>query len=183
MTTMTTTLTHDELIERGAAWLRGTHRCIVVLTEHTGSHEQPDVIGWNRRGQSILLECKCSRSDYHRDRRKPWRRDESQLPDDYHRAHGRQRFYLLDVGFGGLPRPLPEAWGFAWVRPTRVSVQIPAPVDPTWTPARDVVFLLRELQRFQLQGMRPRTWLEHRDRVDTPWHDIEDARRLMRLQA
>ena len=89
-------LTHDELVEVGRKWLLrpwrnaagyGHSACSVVTTEiTTGAWESPDVLGWSGHF-SILLEAKVSRSDFLKDRKKPFRRD----PD---LGMGRQRYYI-----------------------------------------------------------------------------------------
>ena len=51
-------MTHDELVQRAADWLRKTKKCSVVLTELMGgSSEMPDAIGWYV-GYSILVEAR-----------------------------------------------------------------------------------------------------------------------------
>ena len=61
--------THDHLCERAAAWLRSTGRCDPVLAGIASCYEIPDAIGWNVGG-SIVIECKTSRVDFLRDRKK-----------------------------------------------------------------------------------------------------------------
>ena len=99
------TATHAELVKRAARWLRGTMRCGVVLTEVSGGHEQPDVIGWLRGGRlSILVEVKTNRADFLRDHRKWHRRAGIGL--------GQLRYYFVPGLFIG-PEELPEGWGLA----------------------------------------------------------------------
>lgn len=169
-------MTHAALVDRGAAWLRGTHGCVVVLTEHTGvGTEQPDVIGWDRVGNTILVECKRSRSDFYADAQKPWR-DRRRFPH----PHGQRRWFLLDrAAFPTMPQKVPDGWGVAYVTGRRVLVARPAIVDPAWTREHDLGFLLSELRRFQVQGMKPLTWAEHQDVINPPWGDVEEARALM----
>lgn len=172
-------MTHAELVTRAAAWLRNRHRCIVVLTEHTGSQERPDAIGWNRAGHTILVECKASKSDLARDRSKPWRRNPEM-------QHGRTRWYLLDPDAWERTREIAtlDGWGVAWAeRVVRVTREPVAAAD--WSPARDSIFLIRELQRFHLQGTKPLTYLEHRHTTEVGCRgtlgEVDEARRLMRI--
>jgi len=86
-------VTHAELVARAVRWLRGTHRCPVVFGElatyDTG--EVPDAIGWRRGWQSILVECKTSRSDF--------RREKDKIRERRGRGGvGRERWYLTPPG-------------------------------------------------------------------------------------
>jgi hypothetical protein len=158
-------MTHAALIQRAAAWLRGRHKCIVVLTEHTGAREQPDAIGWRRDGTTVLVECKTNVSDFRVDRLKPWRR--GLVP-----PHGRSRWYLLDgecwqAASASILRVDSTGWGIAWAEHA-VRVYREAAADPSWTADRDAIYLIRELQRFQIQGMKPATFAEHDRRIHPP---------------
>lgn len=100
-------MTHDELCERAARWLRNTKRCRIVLREVVScAGEEPDAIGWLGTGQSILVECKVSRSDFRADQKKHVRA---------WGGIGAFRFYLTP---GELVRAdeLPEGWGLLEVR-------------------------------------------------------------------
>jgi len=98
--------THSELVERGTRWLRNSLNCSVVLSElvtEARSREIPDVIGWvNNR--CILVECKCSRSDFKADLKKAARLEY------FPYALGHWRFYLASPGIIGLV-DLPIGWG------------------------------------------------------------------------
>ena len=65
--------THAELCHRAVRWLYGTRRCNVALSGIASTREIPDAIGWStgwRFPGSIVIECKTSLSDFHRDKRK-----------------------------------------------------------------------------------------------------------------
>ncbi len=69
-------ITHQDLIESAARWLRSFNA--VVITEMSGSGgwnsgEIPDAIGWDDGSITTLVECKASRSDFLTDRKKPHR--------------------------------------------------------------------------------------------------------------
>lgn len=67
-------MTHEDLRKRAVRWLTTTKRCTVVLSEIvTCAGEAPDAIGW-RYGESILVECKVSRADFHANAQKPHER-------------------------------------------------------------------------------------------------------------
>jgi hypothetical protein len=97
-----TLLTHADLVERAARWLRNTKRCGVVLTECSNGREIADAMGWNMR-QSLLVECKTSRADFLRDRHKPTRR----IPE---LGCGNYRYYMTPRGLLRIEE-LPEKWG------------------------------------------------------------------------
>jgi len=66
-------LTHKELCERAASWLRSNRRCDPVLTKVGSAGEIPDAIGWSsmfRHRGSIVVECKTSRIDFLNDKKK-----------------------------------------------------------------------------------------------------------------
>ena len=94
---------HALLIERGATWLQ-SQKCVVIVTDltHYGS-ETPDVIGWKAGGWSVLIECKASRSDFHADKHKSFRR----YPE---MGMGDNRFYLAPAGLL-KPEEMPMGWG------------------------------------------------------------------------
>ncbi len=139
-------MTHAELVERAEAWLRGTMRCSVVLTERQGRvGEMPDAIGWWPSGASAMVECKASRGDYFADLKKPWRR----VPEI---AMGAERWYLVPDGLVSVG-DLPEAWGLAYAQPRRVRViRKPAP-KPDYCLVREIALLVSELRRYQLHGI------------------------------
>lgn len=66
---------HRALVERAARWLYGTGRCSVVYVEPVAFKvlEIPDAIGFKPSGESTVVECKASRSDFLGDRRKKCR--------------------------------------------------------------------------------------------------------------
>jgi len=69
-------LTHNDLVESAARWLRKDH-CVVVteMLGGWGNTEKPDALGWLGAGGGIttLIECKVSRSDFLADKKKPSR--------------------------------------------------------------------------------------------------------------
>ena len=95
---------HAQLVRRAADWLR--QRCgrgIVLSEQYCVTGEVPDVIGWKARCQSVLVECKVSRSDFLADASKPFRlRPEQGL--------GSQRLYMAPSGMIA-PEELPKHWG------------------------------------------------------------------------
>lgn len=89
-------LTHKRAVQRITNWLRNSKRCFVVMAElATQNNETPDCIGWYGSGGSLLVECKISRSDFHSDKGKNFRRYEEM-------GMGDLRYYAAD---------LPAGWG------------------------------------------------------------------------
>ena len=98
-------LTHNHafLVEIGERWLRGSVGCQVVAAELTSmSGQTADVIGFKSM-ESYLIEVKVSRSDFHRDKKKPHQRDAE-------RSMGNYRWYLTPPGLLS-PADLPQGWG------------------------------------------------------------------------
>jgi hypothetical protein len=85
------------------AWLR-RYRCGVVLSEQVcASGEVPDAIGWKKKCDSVLVECKASRADFLADCAKPWRSQ----PET---GVGCERYYLAPRSLLRLDA-LPAGWG------------------------------------------------------------------------
>lgn len=78
-------------------------RCRCVLAECGAVNEIPDAIGWRRAVQSILVECKTSRSDFFADRSKYFRRNPEQ-------GMGMAR-YMMTPPKLVRPEELPAGWG------------------------------------------------------------------------
>jgi hypothetical protein len=104
-------VTHNELVMRAEKWLRGTMRCPVVITERLGlAHvcerhaEMPDAIGWSDHN-SILVECKTSRTDLLADRTKKFRG---------RGGAGDTRYIMSDKGVI-QPDWIQPGWGLLWV--------------------------------------------------------------------
>jgi len=97
-------VTHSELTERAARWLKNTLNCRVVIRERVAACiETPDAAGWVN-GYCILVECKTSRGDFLVDQKKSFRRNA-------HIGVGHWRFYLTAPGLlAGLD--IPAGWGW-----------------------------------------------------------------------
>jgi hypothetical protein len=106
-------MTHDELVTRGARWLRQPHNWVdpgeyrpahaVVVTELSCCcGEECDVVGFGPHG-STVIECKTSRADFHRDDEKPVRRPGVG-------AVGKWRYYLVPTGLVRVEE-VREGWG------------------------------------------------------------------------
>jgi len=98
-------MTHTELVNRAAKWLKNSFHCRAILTElvaYTRSGETPDAIGWVNN-KSVLIECKLSKQDFCADQKK-----RSRLP--YMPALGHWRFYLTPPNLID-PKLIPADWG------------------------------------------------------------------------
>ncbi len=138
--------THNELVARAGLWLRSSLGCTAVLLEpgYGTPLERPDAIGW-RAGVSTLVECKVSRADFLRDRNKPSRRREGTVAgfpsNAWGGALGAHRWYLTPKGLLS-PDEIPDGWGLAEVRGTRVYKVL----TPTQTYPRTNRTLLAEVR-------------------------------------
>jgi len=105
-------MTHDDLVERASKWL--VKKCPIVVTEliHSGP-ESPDAIGF-KSGNTILIECKTSRSDFLSDAHKFFRRYSSNGMGDY-------RYYLTPRNLISL-NELPDNWGLLEFGSKRINV-------------------------------------------------------------
>lgn len=135
-------MTHAELVQRAARWLRNTEHCSVVLTELDAcGMEIPDAIGWKYGNRSTLIECKVSRSDFRRDAKKLPRR---------HNAHaiGARRYYLAPAGVIPI-NELTAGWGLLELSGNRLIKSAQASnVD-----AREPGGVLREM-RYLVSALR-----------------------------
>ncbi len=116
-------MTHDELIQRGAKWLKNNYqskyRFPIILTDyHCFSAERPDIIGF-ANSSSIVIECKISLSDFKADLKKPHRQYVNKL--------GQMRCYLCPVGL--IPKEIiPEGWGLLYAHDRKITIEI----EPPW---------------------------------------------------
>lgn len=109
-------ITHDALVEQAKKWLEEAHgnkfACGFVLAEFScRASEIPDVIGFNA-DRSILIECKVSRADFLRDKRKPHR--------NYIRALGNLR-YFLTLPSVACPEDIKNGWGLLYATDRQIE--------------------------------------------------------------
>jgi hypothetical protein len=139
-------MTHAELVDLAARWLRGTRKCSLVCTERNApkAGEAPDAIGWLPDGVSILVECKTTAGDFYADRRKP-----SRCGAD---AMGRERWYLTEDGLLA-GKTLPPGWGWAVVRNGRVFRVVHSAPSDDFSVLRAELPLVLALARRALIGI------------------------------
>ena len=109
---------HDYLTKLAARWLEKEKNCYVVITELRFSlaYEIPDAIGFSVSGFSTLVECKRSRSDFRRDKKK----------GSVHLRMGRLKYYLVPRGMI-TPEEVPRPWGLLYAADGTV-VEVKRPV-------------------------------------------------------
>lgn len=113
-------MTHAELVERAAKWLRSQGFGTVIAENLYGGDENPDAIGWKCSGHSLLVECKVSRSDFLADAAKSFRKHPSL-------GMGVERVYMTTPGVIRRDE-LTNGWGLVEVRGQRVvTVVKPTP--------------------------------------------------------
>lgn len=105
--------THSRLVHRAVRWLHNTRKCAVTLWERTChfSSEIPDAIGWEPDGWSILVECKATRGDFLKDKRKTHRQNEHSM--------GQERWYFTPPALVSVDE-LPAGWGLLELHGDRV---------------------------------------------------------------
>jgi hypothetical protein len=99
-------MTHKGLVNRVSNWLKYTqhYRCSIVCSELvTAVLETPDVIGFYGHGNSVLCECKISRSDFMSDKNKWFRREEKM-------GMGNFRYFCAPEGLLSIEE-IPKGWG------------------------------------------------------------------------
>ena len=119
-------MTHKELTEKAAKWLKKhtqnirVANCPLVVTDFVamnGTGETPDVLGWNYC-YSVLIEVKMSRSDFHRDKRKRFKKEVDM-------GMGQFRYYCCPTGLL-KPEEMPDGWGllYAHQKPKTIRIEI-----------------------------------------------------------
>ena len=141
-------MTHDELCERAARWLRNTKKCAFVLREAVSQvSETPDAIGW-RYGRSVLVECKTSLSDFMADRKKPFRHANAGM--------GEERFYMTSPKLLTAVM-MPDGWGLLEVLGRSVMVlksSTPRTLEPTYY-RNELMLMVRGIRLANGEDERP----------------------------
>lgn len=94
-------MTHSQLVEIAHKWVLKKASCGAAFKELKtgGTSEIPDVISFGSGSHSVMVECKISRSDFIRDKRK-----------QHKTRMGKYRFYCVPKGLLNI-RDLPEGYG------------------------------------------------------------------------
>ena len=100
-------MTHADCVKYATSYM--DKRYNVVFPEfYCWNAELPDVIAFSNRS-SAVIECKVSRSDFIKDRQKPFRRNPNS-------GMGDARYYCCPKGLI-KPDELPYGWGLLYVSP------------------------------------------------------------------
>lgn len=101
-------MTHKDLVEIAKKWAYGRHA--VVFSERSdGSGELPDIMAFSYRW-STMIECKASLADFHADKRKFSRLDQTD-------AVGNLRIYCAPKGLIHESK-IPDTWMLLEVYPS-----------------------------------------------------------------
>lgn len=103
-------MTHQKLVELAYNWVLKNAGCGIAFKERltvNNSGEIPDVIGFGTWGHSVVIEAKCSRADFLRDKKKKFR----QNPE---LGMGKHRFFICPRDLIKIEE-LPENWGLIYV--------------------------------------------------------------------
>jgi len=114
---------HKHLVERAVMWLK-RKRYPVILPEfiaYTWNRENPDVIAFNSH-HSVVIECKTSRSDFLRDKKKPCK-------NLIYKGMGNYRYYLCPENIIQID-DVPKIWGLIWVVEKKFILRKQAPFIP-----------------------------------------------------
>jgi hypothetical protein len=146
---------HAQLVSRAVEWLRYQYGCSIVLSEQScASGEVPDVIGWKGFCQSVLVECKVSRSDFLTDASKPFRLK----PEE---GLGSRRFYMTPAGMIAREE-LPKSWGLLECKGREVVMTVKPGLQDLRTTAglmKEMNLLLASLRRVEVR-IEPQTITE-----------------------
>lgn len=117
-------MTHTELVNRAANWLRGQKcQCVLSGPNRWNVPEIPDAIGW-RYGVSMMVECKSLYADFRADARKPWRTGQQA-------ALGTVRYYMAPKDLAEkIHDMIPPKWGLLVALPRTVKVVVRPEVWP-----------------------------------------------------
>lgn len=100
-------VTHDDLVKAAEKWLhtRNIRLTLKELHAYTMHGEQPDVMGWQHE-KSVLIECKTSRADFLKDKKKRFRINQEW-------GMGNYRIYFCPTGII-KPEDIPDGWGLVY---------------------------------------------------------------------
>ena len=118
---------HVALVGFGVRWLR-QQGCRVVLSEPgaASNGESPDVIGWTRRGHSLVIEAKANWVDFRDD----WRPDRKPFRHEPGLGMGASRYYLCTPGVVGAADVEVRGWGLLVAYPGRIYKEVHSPTQP-----------------------------------------------------
>ena len=141
-------ISHCELVDRAFLYLH-TIGCSVRFKERvTSISENPDAMGFGGREFSILIECKSSRDDFLKDKKKWFRK----RPED---GMGYKRYFMAPVGMLN-PSEIPKGWGLLEVYEKttkmnrRVKVAIEAEAFHERNKEGEIKYLVSAIRRINI---------------------------------
>ena len=154
-------MTHKEVIESAYRWVLKNGGMSIAFKELSSlASEIPDVIGFNG-WESMVIECKVSRSDFLSDKKKPHRS----------KGMGNWRFYCCPKGLI-KKEELPEKWGLIYVdEKGKAKIEYDCRRKKIKEPC---------VQEWQLKE-NPEGFYYRTTRADENWHEPDgmEERRLM----
>lgn len=131
-------MTHAEIVAVAAMWLR-SKGCSVVITEMASqAGETPDALGWRAASRSILIECKASRADFLRDKKKFFRREGYGM--------GYSRYYMAPAKIIH-PDEIPPGWGLLEVHRSSIHTMRRSEPFPDADLSGEIKILISALRR------------------------------------
>lgn len=140
-------MNHEDLVKIAKKWLWKS--CIVVVTEMklpSGEGETVDAIGWDYGGWSIVVECKATRADFLREKRKRHHGEKEG-------GMGNKKYFLVPKGLITTDE-LPGGWGLLECvdrKKTPEIIRYP-PLKEGINHGREILLLLSCLRR--IGGLR-----------------------------
>lgn len=150
---------HAELVDRAVRWLTNSAGCSVAFSELStgGSWEIPDALGFNC-WSSVIVECKCSRSDFRADAGKPFRRNP-------YLGMGHRRYCMVPDGMI-LPNEVQDGWGLLYVKGSRVHKIRDSSGFAARSRSGEMSFLVSALRRTQERLGQPLNgWLKNLEAI------------------
>ena len=146
----TMVITHDELEDIGARWLRShdyrlrVPNCSVVLQDfQTIGVSRPDIIGFNS-GESVMIEVKVCRKDFTNDKKKRIRAYEDLEVGEY-------CYYLAPEGLIETSE-VPEEWGLLLYDGKEIKVAKKAHMRLKYNHEGERTMLVSLLRRNNIKG-------------------------------
>lgn len=137
-------LSHNAIVRRIGHWLRHSKGCNIVLLElKTANHEIPDALGFHGSGESILVECKASRSDFLADKQKIFRQMPAQGMGDLRFFAGPPEVFRDD--------DITDGWGILKIHDKHISLAKAPEAQPSNKRA-EVKMLMSAIRRLEISS-------------------------------
>ena len=116
---------HSMLVLRGATYLKKLG-CSIISTDARSARnaEHPDVVGWFKNGDSVVIEAKAKRKDFRED----WRPDRKEFRREPGAGMGVRRYYLCRPNLIRTCDVESRGWGLLWACTSGVVEVRPSPI-------------------------------------------------------